>query len=156
MKQRPHILIAENDCIIRMDLTQHLHNWGFTGIDVAMSFDQTMSLFEKRQYDLVIFDTFLNGCKDRIGSLARISKNHDTTVILLASRMNGDLEKYETSHKSFYFVSKPFDPEELKLSVETALSATRITAEEESLGNAQNLSPRYRLKKKRILELMDV
>lgn len=156
MKQKPHILIAENDCIIRMDLIQLLYNWGFTGVDVAMSFEQTMSLFEKRQYDLVIFDTSLNDCKDRIGSLAHISNINDTTVILLASRMNGDLKKYEKSNESFYFVSKPFDPEELKLSVETALSATRKIVRGVYIGNVQDRNSRSRLKEKRKLELVDV
>ena len=156
MKQRPHILIAESDCIVGMDLTNLLNNWGFTGVDVAMSLEQAMSHLGKQQYDLVIFDTFMNGCKDGLGSLKRISKNNDSAVIFLANRMDRDSDKYEKLYESVYFVDKPFDPEELKLSVETALSATENTVEGGCVGNVQNRSSRSRLKKKRKLELVDV
>jgi DNA-binding response OmpR family regulator len=139
-----------------MDLTQHLRNWGFNGIDVALSFEQTMSHLGKQRYDLVIFDTSLNGGKDRIEGLARISKIHDTIVILLASYMNGESDKYGKLYESFYFVEKPFDPEELKLSVETALSVTEKTVKDGNIGSVQNRSSRNRSKKKKKLELVDV
>ena len=121
MNAKPYFLIAESECIIAAYLKSILEGMGFSRFKIVCSFEEAMRMLDKKRTDLVIFDTILNGCKDGPRTSTTISKMYDIPVILLNDYDDEELIPYQRLYDSFYTVSKPFDPQELRLIVEIAL-----------------------------------
>ena len=149
MNAKPYFLIAESECIIAAYLKSILEGMGFSRFKVAGSFEDTMRTLDKKRTDLVIFDTALNGCNDGARTSTLISKMYDIPVILLNDFDDHELIPYQKLYDAFYTISKPFDPQELRLIVEIAL----LGRERKNQFKSTPAIVSYELERKNVLEL---
>jgi DNA-binding NtrC family response regulator len=146
---KPYFLIAESECIIAAYLKSILESMGFSRLKVTGSFEDTMRTLDKKRTDLVIFDTILNGCNDGVRTATLISKMYDIPVILLNDFDDQELIPYQKLYDAFYAISKPFDPQELRLIVEIAL----LGRERKNHSKSTPAMSSYELERKNVLEL---
>ena len=149
MNTKPHFLIAESECIIAAYLQSILEGMGFSRFIVNRSFEDTMRTLDKKRTDLVIFDTALKGCNDGARTATLISKMYDSPVILLSDFDDQELIPYQKLYDAFYTISKPFDPQELRLIVEIAL----LGREKKNQSKSATATSIYELEQKSVLEL---
>ena len=116
------VLIAERDCIVTSDLVSILKQWGYQVLPTAKSTDQALLCAKRSKPDLLIMDIGLRGKEDAIGTAAYIHKRYSIPVIILIDWMHDELQNHLNILGLFYYVSKPFDPEELHGMVDLALS----------------------------------
>jgi len=119
-----NVLIAERDCIVTSDLVATLKNWGYQVLPTAKSTDQALLCAKRSKPDLLIMDIGLRGKEDAIGTAAYIHKRYTIPVIILIDWMHDELQNHLNILGLFYYVSKPFDPEELHAMVDLALSSS--------------------------------
>ena len=149
MNTKPYFLIAESECIIAAYLKSILEGMGFSRFNIADSFEETMRTLDKKRTDMVIFDTALNGCNDGARTATLISKMYDIPVILLNDFDDQELIPYQKLYDAFFSISKPFDPQELRLIVEIALPGR----ERKNQSKSTPVISSYELEQKSVLEL---
>jgi len=122
---RPVVLIVEDDQSIANLLRINLDLAGFKTI-LAMDGNQAVELFNKNRVDLVLLDLMLPG-KDGWEILAYINEKSNgliPVVITSAKTQRADLTKgFEMGIA--YYITKPFDPEELVDRIKTILKKSK-------------------------------
>ncbi len=111
-------------------------------VDAVQSGVEALKQIEERTFDVVILDIMMPKM-DGIEVLQRVKESHpDLEVIMITG-----LSQVETAVKSmklgaFDYLTKPFDPDELKLVVERALERRRLL--QENLNLKTEVSSKYR------------
>jgi two-component system, NtrC family, response regulator AtoC len=129
---RMTILIIDDEKTIRWSLGEGLRNNGFDILEAA-SGEEGLQLFADKSPDCVLLDMRLPGI-DGLEVLRRMRKeNTDVPVIVMTAY--GEVDKAVEAMKlgSFDFVTKPFMIEKMKVSIEHALTTTRLRSQLRSL-----------------------
>ncbi len=129
---RMTILIIDDEKTIRWSLGEGLRNNGFDILEAA-SGEEGLQLFADKSPDCVLLDMRLPGI-DGMEVLRRMRKeNTDVPVIVMTAY--GEVDKAVEAMKlgSFDFVTKPFMIEKMKVSIEHALTTTRLRSQLRSL-----------------------
>jgi two-component system response regulator AtoC len=122
------VLVVEDDAVARDLLCEILRGEGFE-VDAVDDGAPAVERAADGRYDLVLSDV----CMERVGGLdvlrAFSEKSPRTPVILITAfgDVTGAMEAI--SHGAYDYVSKPFNIEELRLTVARALERRRLSAE---------------------------
>jgi len=134
MNSEIKILVVDDEPTITDGLRLVLGAEGYT-IGTAATLAEAGALAERREPDLVISDLQLPD--DREGGLALLrlikSRRPETEVIIITGYGTVAQAVEATKAGAFYFVEKPFEPEQILILVEKALERRRLLAESESL-----------------------
>ena len=126
------ILCVDDEDIVIRSCRRVLDDDEFA-VDSVQSGPEALDRIEEKDFDVVILDIMMPKM-DGIEVLQRVKESHpDLEVIMITG-----LSQVETAVKSmklgaFDYLTKPFDPDELKLVVERALERRRLLQENVSL-----------------------
>ena len=140
------ILIADDDLITRMELSEMLDSAGHDLVGEAETGQQAMQMARNFQPDLIVMDIVMPGGMDGITAAERIKKESDTAIVFISGY--GDPEYIERAKKlePFGYVMKPFEEREVNAFIEIALHKRAM---ELKLRNAHKLlkksEEKYRL-----------
>ena len=140
------ILIADDDLITRMELSEMLVSGGHDLVGEAETGQQAIQMARNFQPDLIVMDIVMPGGMDGITAAERIKKESDTAIVFISGY--GDPEYIERAKKlePFGYVMKPFEEKEVKAFIEIALHKRAM---ELKLRNAHRLlkksEEKYRL-----------
>jgi len=135
------ILVVDDEDIVIRSCRRVLGDGEFE-VEAVQSGIEALKLLEDRQFDVVILDIMMPKM-DGIQVLQRAKEAHpDLEVIMITG-----LSQVETAVRSmklgaFDYLTKPFDPDELKLVVERALERRRLL--QENLNLKTEVSSKYR------------
>jgi len=115
------ILIVEDEAIIVMGLSLTLRNFGYEVAAETSSGTEAVRLAEETRPDLVLMDVTLGGGMDGIEAAGRIREWLGVPVIYLTALSDEDTLRRADATKPSGYLVKPFDEEELRDAVETAL-----------------------------------
>ena len=116
-KMNPKILHITEDAMEATKITRCLDSWNYTV--KIMGFENKLVLLENLlKYDLILVDLPLKANYDGINVFNNFKNFTDVPVICLVSR--GDDYKIDFP-KNFFYIEKPTDPKELKLTIEMAM-----------------------------------
>jgi PAS domain S-box-containing protein len=120
------ILIVEDDAIVARDLRASLTKMGYFVTGVAAAGEEALEMAGENRPDLVLMDIMFDGDIDGIETAQRMRDQHDVPVIYLTAY--GDQATFNRAKQTLplAFVLKPFDPQELYLTIETALERRRL------------------------------
>jgi DNA-binding NtrC family response regulator len=142
MNRALRILIVDDEEVIRDVLRTLLHREGY---EVATAGDATeaLALFEAEPYDVVLLDLML---PDRPGLevLREIHRRDPDTVVVIVtaySSIEGAIEAMREG--AFHYIPKPFQNQEVLLTVAKGAQARQLTEENRRL--KEELSRRYGL-----------
>jgi len=126
------VLIADDEKNMRWVLAQALEKDGF---EVAQAVDgkEALSAVAEQEPDIMILDHRMPK-PDGMEVLRRLrSKDHLFPIIMLTAHGNVETAVEAMKAGANEYLTKPFDLEELKLSIEKALKMSNLTAEVERL-----------------------
>ncbi len=135
------ILVVDDEEIVIKSCMRVLGG-GTHEVDAVTSGAEALKRIDDGQYDVVILDIMMPNV-DGLEVLQRVKESHpDIEVIMVTG-----LSQIETAVRSmklgaFDYLSKPFDPDELKLTVERALERRRLL--QENLTLKAEMGSKYR------------
>jgi len=123
-----HILIVEDETLIRTNLRRLLERHGYT-VSEAGSVSDATSRYSLEEFDLVISDVRLPG--EAGTSLIELAK--PTPVLIMTSFASLKSAVEAMKQGAVDYVSKPFDHDEMVLSVERILRERSLVRQNEAL-----------------------
>ncbi|NQT71066.1 MAG: response regulator [Desulfobacteraceae bacterium] len=139
---KAQILIVENDAIVAMDLESQLKRLGYSVSAIAGSGEEALKKVKENTPDLVLMDIILKGEIDGIEAAKEIRKQFDVPVVFLTAFADKARLKRAKLAYPYGFIIKPFQHEDLNITIEMALYFSEIDAErkqaEEALQKAHD------------------
>lgn len=127
------ILVVEDEGIVALQIRTTLEQYGFTVTDTCASGDEAVASIEANPPDLVLMDMKLQGERDGIETAAVIrAQGHIPIVYLTAHSDDGTVERARATEPYGYLL-KPFNPQELCITVAVALHKHRLDEEKRVL-----------------------
>ena len=131
---KPKILIIDDDTSLRRVLEYNLQEAGYQ-VSAAASGEEGLRLFGEDTPSLVITDMKMPGM-DGMQVLKNIKeRSPETLVIMITAFGTVDIAVEAMKAGAYDYITKPFNRDELRLTVAKALQLTGLTAENKRLKN---------------------
>ncbi len=122
MANTPHILIADDDRLIRTSLARFLTGSGFR-VSVAEDGVAMFAAVEKGRFDLIVLDIMMPG-EDGLSLCKRLRAESNVPVILLTA-LSGEIDRIVGLELGADdYICKPFSPRELLARIRAVLRRT--------------------------------
>ena len=126
------ILIVDDERLVRWSLRQKCEEWGYEVVEAAAG-DPGLRLAQHESPDLILLDVRLpdlNGLQ----VLEQLKKSGDTTAVIMITA-DPQLDDVKSALKlgAYDFIGKPLDFEELRVTIQNALEASKLRTEVQSL-----------------------
>lgn len=135
-QERIRILIVENEGLVGCDLAAGLTGLGYQVLGSCATGEDALKRYDEWQPDLVLMDIHLDGGLDGIETARRLQQKGHVSVIYVTACADLDTVQRARETRPQGYLLKPFNPDELRLTVEVA--ATRHLAERERLRREQS------------------
>ena len=124
-----NILVAEDETIIALDISNTLQRLGYNVIGVASTGAEIFQHLEQAVPDLIMMDIMLDGDMSGIEAANIISQKYSLPVVFLTA-----LTDHETLHRAkktnpFGYILKPYDEKSLHSAIEMALYKHKVEEE---------------------------
>ncbi len=134
----PRVLIAEDEALIRLDLSEMLEEEGYDVVGAAEDGEKAVALAEQLQPDLVILDIKMPRL-DGLAAAERIAAGRTAAVVILTAFSQRDLVEQARSAGAMAYLVKPFTKADLVPAIEMAVSrfaeARQLESEVADLGD---------------------
>lgn len=133
---RIRILIVENEGLVGCDMAACLNGLGYRVVGTCATGEEALRLYDELQPDLVLMDVHLDGSLDGIETAKRLQKKGHVAVIYVTAC--ADLETVHRARETnpHGYLLKPFNQDELRLTVEVA--ASRHLADKERISRERS------------------
>lgn len=132
---RPRVVIAEDEALIRLDLSETLQELGYDVVGEAGDGERAVALAEELRPDLVILDVKMP-LLDGISAARRIASGRIAPVVILTAFSQRDLVERARDAGAMAYLVKPFSSTDLMPAIEMALSRyAEVTALELEVSN---------------------
>lgn len=121
------VLIAEDEPLIRLDLTEMLRDEGYDVVGAAGDGQAAVDLAEQLNPDLVIMDIKMPR-RDGIDAAAEIAEKRIAPIVMLTAFSQRDLVEQARDAGAMAYLVKPFTITDLIPAIELALSRFREIA----------------------------
>jgi two-component system, NtrC family, response regulator AtoC len=126
------ILVVDDERLIRWSLRQKCEEWGYDVIEAAAG-EPALRLAQNESPDLILLDVRLPDL-DGMQVLEQLKKsNNASAVIMITAAPQLDDVKHALKLGAYDFVGKPLNFDELHITIQNALEATRLRTEVQSL-----------------------
>src|SRR5215471_20742626 len=126
------VLVVEDDGVARDLLSEILRGEGYE-VDDADGGTRAVALASEKRYDLVVSDVRMEGAGG-LEVLACFQKQQPDAPVILITAFGDVTGAMQAIQRGAYdYVSKPFNVEELKLTVTRALERRRLVAENKTV-----------------------
>src|SRR5579871_814272 len=126
------ILIVDDERLVRWSLRQKCEEWGYEVVEAAAG-EPGLRLANHESPDLILLDVRMPDITG-LQVLEQLKKSGDSTaVIMITADPQLDDVKSALRLGAYDFVGKPLDFEELRVTIQNALEATRLRTEVQSL-----------------------
>ncbi|MEV4535013.1 response regulator [Asanoa sp. NPDC049518] len=141
--ERRRVLIAEDEALIRLDLSEMLTEEGYDVVGEAADGETAVRLAEELKPDLVILDIKMP-IMDGLAAAERIAAGRIAPVVILTAFSQRDLVERARAAGAMAYLVKPFQKSDLVPAIEIALSryAEMASLESEVAGLADRLETR--------------
>ena len=133
---RARILVAEDHDSLRKGMTRALREMGHD-VEEAANGNAAIEQLHGEQFDVVVCDLKMGG-SDGLGVLRTAKALHPTTAVILMTAFGSVQTAVEAMQiGAFDYVQKPFEIEEMELTIEKALEVRRLKHEIDYLRHTQ-------------------
>ncbi len=120
------VLIVEDEWTITEELKHRLEAMGFPVAGMCASSEEAIAMCEQHRPGLVLMDICLRTEMDGIEAGRIIRKRFDIPVVYLTAYAHNDLVARAMESAPYGYILKPFNPREVKLSIQTAVHGHRL------------------------------
>jgi response regulator NasT len=140
---RPRVVVAEDEALIRLDLVEMLGEEGYQVVGEAGDGERAVRLAEELRPDLVVLDVKMPRL-DGIAAAERIARQRIAPVVILTAFSQRDLVERARDAGAMAYLVKPFTQADLVPAIEMAMSrfAELRQLEAEVAGLADRLETR--------------
>ncbi len=136
MAGKARILVVEDDPFISLDVTGALQEFGYEVVAAVPSSSEAIALAASSSPDLILMDINIQGDLDGIQVAEEIHKHRPTPIVFLTALSDEETLQRARVVGPYGYLIKPFDPAELRSTIEIALdrylnSAQSGTSEDE-------------------------
>ena len=129
MNNKSRILVVEDSGTIAMHIERVLRLLEYRIVDVVDTAAQAIARVEASHPDLVLMDITLKGEKDGIATAEEIWRRFRTPVIYLTAHDDEKTLQRALLAEPFGYVLKPFEVEDIRIAIETALSKHKTVSD---------------------------
>ena len=133
MKAPTDILVVEDDPNVSKVLCARLESLGYRVVATAASGLEAISRFFRHHPDLVTMDILLEGEMNGIQTAAKIAAHADTPIIFMTCLSDQVIFEQAIQTNPYGYITKPYDINELRSTIEIALVKHQADREKESL-----------------------
>jgi PAS domain S-box-containing protein len=119
------ILVVEDEFIVAQDLAQRLEALGYRVAGTAASGERALELAAAQAPDLALMDISLRGEMDGLATAQALRRRHDIPSVFVTARMDHQRLSQAKQALPLGYLLKPFQSEELAVTLEMALHAAR-------------------------------
>jgi PAS domain S-box-containing protein len=127
--KRGNILVVEDEIIVALDLKRCLQGMGYQVVQVVTSGEKAVTAAKNKKPDLVLMDIRLQGEMDGIEAAKVINSQYDVPVVYLTAYADDQTLQQATAAGPYGYLVKPFEPRELKTTIEVALFKHKMEQE---------------------------
>jgi len=126
------ILVVDDERLVRWSLRQKCEEWGYLVVEAAAG-EPGLRLAQHESPDLVLLDVRMPDING-IQVLEQLKKGPDAPAVIMITA-DPQLDDVKTALKlgAYDFIGKPLDFEELRVTIQNALEASRLRTEVKSL-----------------------
>src|ERR1019366_7270563 len=126
------ILIVDDERLVRWSLRQKCEEWGYQVLE-AVSGEPGLRMAQHESLDLILLDVRMPDMNG-LHVLEQIKKSPDAPAVIMITA-DPQLDDVKTALKlgAYDFIGKPLDFEELRVTIQNALEATRLRGEVQTL-----------------------
>jgi len=136
-RRRPRVVVAEDEALIRLDLTEMLAEEGYEVVGEAGDGQTAVGLVERLRPDLAIFDVKMP-VLDGISAAERVAAARLAPVLILTAFSQRELVERARDAGAMAYLVKPFAKHDLLPAIEMAVSRhAEIVALEAEVGDLQ-------------------
>lgn len=121
MDRKTKVFIVEDQVSTSMALADNLTTLGYNVVGIAKSAEKAIELVEKELPDIIFMDVYLEGKMTGIGATEIIYNKFQIPVIILTASANDQVFEKVKMEGIYGFIIKPFEPKDLKITIEIAL-----------------------------------
>ena len=121
MTQKPRVVVAEDEALIRMDLVEMLGEQGYDVVGEAGDGQTAVELVEQLRPDLCIFDVKMP-VLDGISAAEKVAKARWAPVLMLTAFSQRELVERARDAGAMAYLVKPFAKHDLLPAIEMAVS----------------------------------
>jgi len=118
---RPRVVVAEDEALIRLDLVEMLGEEGYEVVGEAGDGERAVELAEETRPDLVVLDVKMPRL-DGIAAAERIARQGIAPVVILTAFSQRDLVERARDAGAMAYLVKPFTQADLVPAIEMAMS----------------------------------
>jgi two-component system, NtrC family, response regulator AtoC len=158
MKSKACIMIVDDEEIVRTSLTSWLLEDGYEVLS-AESGESALEELKKRDYDLVLIDLKMPGM-DGLQLMKEIKKDlPDLPLIIMTAYATVDTAVKAIKEGAYDYLMKPFDPEEISITIKKIIKQQRL--EQENIYLRKELAKQFQFhqlysKNKRMQEIFEL
>jgi putative two-component system response regulator len=123
-----HILVVDDQEIVRVSLTRMLGRHGFTCREAAGG-HQTLALLERERIDLVLCDIRMPGMDGLTLVKAMAHRIPEIAIVMVSSMDNAEMAMECLRHGAYGYVLKPFKTNDILIAVANALRRRMLELE---------------------------
>lgn len=120
------ILIVEDEVITAVEIQESLQKYGYVIPAVASSGEEAVNIIDNVQPDLILMDIVLKGEMDGIEAARFISEKNEIPVVFLTAYADVDTFNRAKSIAPYGYIKKPYEENNLRMTVELALFKREI------------------------------
>ncbi len=155
--EKEKILVVDDERLVRWTLVKKFTEWGFEPREAACA-SEALEQYRRESPDLLVLDVRLPDLTG-IELLRQIkSSGNGSAVIMITANPQVDDVKAALKLGAYDFIAKPFDFDELRVTVQNALEARRLRAEVDTLRDEVRRSSGYHdvvAQSKKMVELIE-
>ncbi len=119
--ERPRVLVAEDEALIRLDLVELLTGEGYDVIGEAADGEQALAMARDLEPDLVVMDVRMPKL-DGISAASAIAEERIAPVVMLTAFSQRELVERARQAGAMAYVVKPFDASDVVPAIEIAMA----------------------------------
>ena len=123
------ILVVEDEVIIAKDLTLTLTKLGYAIAAHCVSGEEAVKMAVEKQPDIILMDIMLKGDMTGIDAAKEIRNRQNTPVVFITAYSDEDTINRTNAAAPYGYIVKPFKPNDLRATIETALNRFREEGE---------------------------
>lgn len=125
---KKNLLIVEDEGVTALEIQNKVEEWGYSVVDVLSSGEEAITVALDKRPDLILMDIVLKEKVNGIEAANIIKNSYDVPIIYLTAY--GDEKTIEDAKITFpqAYLLKPFNDQELKLTIEMALYKHQMEA----------------------------
>lgn len=137
---KPKILIVEDEMLVARELEARVRAMGYEPVGVCSWGAEALDLASQTRPDLALMDIVLKGSMNGIAVAGEIRKRFNIPTVFVTAYGDEDTMERAEMTKPYGYVLKPFSEDELRDSIQAALTKHQSQSESRQTAAGRNAS----------------